>query len=97
MPTIEEIKKTAALVGQQYGVEKIFLFGSYARGDNNESSDIDFRIDKGSIRGLFQLCGFKNKLEDILGRDVDVLTTQSLDDKFLSSIAKEEILLYANK
>ena len=97
MPTIEEIRQTAESLGQQYGVERIFLFGSYARGDNNEDSDIDFRIDKGNIRGLFQLCGFKNKLEDMLGREVDVLTTQSLDEKFLNNIAKEEILLYANK
>ena len=96
MPTIEEIKKTASVVGQQYGVERIFLFGSYVRGDNNENSDIDFRIDKGRIKGLFQLCGFKNKLKDMLGKEVDVLTTQSLDEKFLSHISKEEILLYAN-
>ena len=93
MPTIEEIRDTAITLGQQYGVEKIFLFGSYARGDNNESSDIDFRIDKGNIRGLFQLCGFKNKLEDLLGKEVDVLTTQSLDKDFLNHIAREEILL----
>ena len=97
MPTIEEIRQTAESLGQRYGVERIFLFGSYARGDNNEASDIDFRIDKGNIRGLFQLCGFKNQLEDMLGREVDVLTTQSLDEKFLSNIAKEEILLYANR
>ena len=97
MPTIEEIKSIAVSLGRQYGVEKIFLFGSYARGDNNETSDIDFRIDKGNIRGLFQLCGFKNKLEDLLGKEVEVLTTQSLDSSFLNHIAKEEILLYADK
>ena len=97
MPTIEEIRNIAASIGRQYGVERIFLFGSYARGDNNETSDIDFRIDKGNIRGLFQLCGFKNKLEDLLGKEVDVLTTQSLDSSFLNHIAKEEILLYADK
>ena len=97
MPTIEEIRNIAASIGRQYGVERIFLFGSYARGDNNETSDIDFRIDKGNIRGLFQLCGFKNKLEDSLGKEVDVLTTQSLDNSFLNHIAKEEILLYADK
>ena len=97
MLSIEEIKSIAASIGRQYGVERIFLFGSYARGDNNETSDIDFRIDKGNIRGLFQLCGFKNKLEDSLGKEVDVLTTQSLDNNFLNHIAKEEILLYADK
>ena len=97
MPSIEEIKYKASEIAKQYGVERLYLFGSYARGDNNEDSDIDFRIDKGRIRGLFQLCGFINSLQDSLGKEIDVLTTQSLDKKFLDHIAKEEILLYADK
>lgn len=97
MPTIEEIKKTVTDISKEYGVENVYLFGSYARGDNNEDSDIDLRIDKGDIRGLFMLSGFRNKLIDYLGKEVDVLTTQSLDENFLNHIAREEILLYANK
>lgn len=97
MPTIEEIRKTVTTVSKEYGVENVYLFGSYARGDNNEDSDIDLRIDKGAIRGLFMLSGFRNKLIDCLGKDVDVLTTQSLDKNFLEHISREEILLYANK
>lgn len=96
MPTIEEIKIIATLLGKQYGVERIFLFGSYARGDNNEESDIDLRIDKGNIRGLFQLCAFQNQLKDMLGKEVHVLTTESIDKQILNIIAKEEILIYAN-
>jgi len=97
MPSFDEIKQIVTALGNQYGIERVFLFGSYARGDNTENSDIDFRIDKGKIRGLFQLCSFKNQLEDRLGKKVDVLTTQSLDQEFLKHIAKEEILLYANQ
>ena len=94
MPTIEEIRQAVAELGKQYGVERIFLFGSYARGDNNDESDIDLRIDPGNIRGLFQLCGFRNQLEDTLGRKVDVLTTDSLYEEVLKDISQYEIVLY---
>lgn len=94
MPTIKEIREKVSGIAENYGVERVYLFGSYARGENTETSDIDIRIDKGKIRGLFELCGFRNSLVDSLGKDVDVLTTQSLDDQFLKHISSEEILLY---
>lgn len=94
MPTIKEITEKVSEAAKSYGVERVYLFGSYARGDSTENSDIDFRIDKGKIRGLFELCGFRNALIDSLGKDVDVLTTQSLDEQFLAGISNEEILLY---
>ena len=94
MPNIQEITEKTTEIAKKYGVERVWLFGSYARGENTEKSDIDFRIDKGKIRGLFELCGFRNSLMDSLGKEVDVLTTQSLDDQFLNHISGEEILLY---
>ena len=58
-----------------------------------ESSDVDLRIDKGSIRGLV-LAGFLVDLEDALGLKVDLIPTTSLDGQFLSSIQEDEVLLY---
>ena len=54
--TLNEIKAIVSRLARQYGAERIYLFGSYARGDMTSGSDIDLRIDKGSIRG-FQLAG----------------------------------------
>ena len=71
----------------------IYLFGSYARGDMTDSSDIDLRIDKGSIKG-FQLAGLLLDLEDSLGCSVDLVPTTSLDQRFLDSIRDDEVLLY---
>ena len=50
--SVEEIKAIVAELAAQYGADRVYLFGSYARGDANADSDIDLRIDKGSIRGL---------------------------------------------
>lgn len=94
--TIEEIKKIVALIAESYGVEKIYLFGSYARGEATENSDIDLRVDKGRLKGLIELGALYVDLEDSLGKKLDLLTTDSLDQDFLSRIAKEEILVYQN-
>ena len=91
--TLSEIQSIVVQHAKQYGAERIYLFGSYARGDMTTSSDIDLRIDKGNIRG-FQLAGLLLDLEDSLGVPVDLVPTTSLDPRFLDSIRKDEVLLY---
>ena len=91
--TIPQIKSVVSDCAARYGAERVFLFGSYARGEMTEESDIDLRLDKGSIRGL-QLAGMLCDLEDAFGKHVDLLTTGALDDLFLQTIAGEEIMLY---
>ena len=75
-------------------VKQIILYGSYARGEATSSSDLDFRVDKGSLRGLFALGGLYSDLEESFGKELDLLTTGSLEPKFLNHIANEEILVY---
>ena len=91
--TSPEIKSVVSELAQKYGAQRIFLFGSYARGDMEPTSDIDLRIDKGAIRGL-ELAGLLVDLEDALGVSVDLIPTGSLDDGFLASIQNDEVLLY---
>ena len=91
--TLDEIKRIASPLAEQYGAQRIYLFRSCARGDMTDSSDIDLRIDKGNIKG-FQLAGLLLDLEDSLGRPVDLIPTTSLDQRFLDSIRDDEVLLY---
>ena len=95
--TIEEIKTIVAPIAKVYGVHRIFLFGSYARGEATPSSDLDFRVDKGSLRGLFALGGLYSDLEDGFGKELDLLTTGSLEPQFLNQIMGEEILIYESQ
>ena len=92
--TLDEIKQIAAPIAEQYGVSALYLFGSYARGEANAESDLDFRIEKGSLRSLFQLAGLQMSLEESFQKELDVLTTQMLSEEFLASIKPEEVLLY---
>lgn len=92
--SIDEIQSMVRPIAESYGVERIFLFGSYARGEATPTSDIDFRVDKGQVKG-FAFGGLINALSEALDKDVDVVTTASLDQDFLDYISKEEVLLYA--
>lgn len=92
--SVEEIKTMVSPIAKNYGVKKVFLFGSYARGEATSASDLDLRIDKGKIKGLFTLGSLLNALEEQTGKKTDLLTTGSLTPDFLRAISKEEILIY---
>jgi predicted nucleotidyltransferase len=93
--SVEELKKIIAPIAKKYHISRVYLFGSFARGDYNELSDVDLRIEKGELKGMFALCGFYTEVAEALQMKVDVLTTGSLDDNFLRKIAKDEVMLYA--
>ena len=83
MYTVTDIQRIVAPIAARYGVERMTLFGSYARGENTSESDIDLRVDKGQVRGL-QMAFLLTDLEDALKIKVDLLSTSALDDAFLS-------------
>lgn len=91
--SIPEIRAIVNPIAKEYGAERVFLFGSYARGDAHPGSDVDLRIDKGAIRGL-RFAGMLGDLQDALGTPVDLVSTAGMDDAFRHAIAKEEVLLY---
>ena len=92
--TIEELRNRIAPIAQQHGVQSVSLFGSYSKGTAADDSDIDLKIEKGKLRSLFQICGFRLSVEDALERPVDLVTSESSDQDFLDMIAKDEVLLY---
>lgn len=94
--SIDEIKKIAVTIAKAHDVGRIYLFGSYARGEAGPTSDIDLRVDKGNLKGLLALGTLYADLEDGLGKKLDLLTTGSLDQNFLQRISKEEVLIYAS-
>ena len=91
--TISELQAVVEPLAKKYGAQRVYLFGSYARGDMTDQSDIDLRIDKGAIRGL-AFAGLLGDLEDALGTHVDLISTAGMDDDFLREIQKDEVLLY---
>ena len=92
---IEEIAEMVAPIAADFGIRKLSVFGSYARGEATEGSDLDFHIiDRGTLRGLFRLAGFELALEEKFKVPVDVVTTNSLFDDVRKSIEQEELIVY---
>ena len=56
--TIDEIKNIVTPIAEKYQIAHVYLFGSFARGDFDEQSDIDISIEKGNLKGMLALCGF---------------------------------------
>ncbi|MDR1082937.1 MAG: nucleotidyltransferase domain-containing protein [Coriobacteriales bacterium] len=95
MHSIPEISRIVSPIARSYGINRLSVFGSYARGEATPESDIDFRIlDRGSLRGLFQLSGFELALEDALKISVDVVTTDSLFEDIRKAVEREELVVY---
>jgi len=93
--SIEELKSIVKPIAEEYGVGKVYLFGSMARGDNNKNSDYDFCIEPGKIRGLFKLAGFFGDLNDAIGYEIDLVTVDSLPPEFLNNVMKDCTILYS--
>lgn len=70
----DEILRIAA----QHGAGNVRVFGSVARGEATEASDLDFLVEMEPERSLLDLAALRNDLMDLLGREVDVVTDDSL-------------------
>lgn len=94
--TIDELQRIIAPIAQEHGVESVSLFGSYSKGTASAGSDVDLKIEKGQLRSLFQLSGFRLAVEDALKLPVDLITSEASDHAFLDAIGRDEVLLYRN-
>lgn len=94
MPDIDTLKAMIQPIAVEYGLKRIYLFGSFAKGTANEESDIDLLIEKGKPMSLLKLSGFRQDVEEKMKRSVDVVTTAGIEKDFAAAINGTEILLY---
>ena len=98
--TIPEIKEKLLPLCHKYKVGELYLFGSYARGEASENSDVDLRVEGWKTLELpsaFSFIHFTEECEAALGKKVDLLIRpkSELDDDYLLEIlAAEEVKLY---
>jgi predicted nucleotidyltransferase len=74
---------------QQFGIEEIALFGSYARDEANEESDIDIAILKMNLKDAFAIIDAREYLINILERKVDIGTFKSMKTFIKNRIKKD--------
>lgn len=90
MDIIKTLKKHEKEIREKYKVKKIGVFGSYVRGDQEETSDIDVLVEFEKPIG-WEFFDIKEFLEEILGKDVDLVTVGALKPLLKDKVLKEVV------
>ena len=84
MLTLKEIAEAVKTVAKEFNIRRVSLFGSYAEGKNTSESDVDLLVEfVVPVVSLFTIADIKNRLEDILSVDVDVIHAPIPDDALI--------------
>ena len=97
---IEEIKKVKQKLYQiaaRHGISRVFVFGSVARGESTDVSDVDFLIEMDESVSALGVGAFQYEVQQLLGTHIDVIPTFALDkvdDKeFIRSVQADAVTL----
>ena len=95
--TLEEIKKIAIPACKKFNVKHLYIFGSFARGEGEKSSDIDFLVEFADPENDLskRFFGLLHHFEDLFYCKIDLLTANSLSNPyFRQRVMKERINIY---
>ena len=93
--TMEHIVAAVKPLADKYCVKKIYLFGSYARGEADENSDLDFLVFGGEMFKRTMIFALAEDVRETLKKKVDVfeIGEVNLDSDFYKRIMKEKVLI----
>lgn len=86
----ETLKRYKPFLCEKFKVKEIGVFGSYARGEESEKSDVDILVEFYAPIG-WEFIDLKEFLEEILGREVDLVTMRALKSQLKDNILKEVV------
>ena len=96
MQVTDQIKSNRLAIlrlAEKYGARNVRIFGSVARDEADENSDVDFLVEMEPGRSLFDMGGLLMDLQELLGREVDVVTERGLKERIRARVLKEAIPL----
>jgi predicted nucleotidyltransferase len=85
---LEKLQRHKPTLQQKYPISQMGVFGSYARGEATENSDIDIAVELSGPMGL-NFVAMANEIEDLLGVKVDVVPKRSIKSACLPSVEKD--------
>lgn len=93
--SLEDIADLVKPIVRKYGVQELYLFGSYARGEADGHSDLDFLVFGGENFKLTMIFALAEELREVLRKDVDVFEINEInkDSEFYNTIMKERLLV----
>lgn len=90
---LKKKRKEILRIAGIYGAQNVRLFGSFAKGTATESSDIDILVEMEPGRSLLDLVAIKQDLEDLLGRQVHIVTAPALSPYLRDEVLNEAVTL----
>ena len=97
---IEEIKKVKQQlyrIAARHGITKVYVFGSVARGESNDVSDVDFLIEMDDNVSALGVGAFQYEVQQLLGTSIDVIPTFALqkveDQAFVKSVRSDVVAI----
>ncbi|MCD7779029.1 MAG: nucleotidyltransferase domain-containing protein [Clostridiales bacterium] len=93
--TMDKISETVKPIAEKYQAEEIYLFGSYARGEATEESDLDFLVFGGKNFKLTMIFALAEEIREAFQKKIDVYEIHEInqDSAFFSTIMKERLLV----
>lgn len=88
---VAQLKELRPTIVERYKVREIGLFGSFVRGEQRSSSDVDVLVEFEEDADLFDLIGLTLYLEDALQREVDVVSKSALREELREAVIHEVI------
>ena len=90
---LREKRQGILRIARLHGVRRVSVFGSVARGEATEVSDVDLLVEMEQERSLFDLIAFKLDVEALLGCEVDVVSREGVSPYLAEYIFAEEVPL----
>ena len=91
---IEEIIALLKPILLSFNIKRASLFGSFVKGKETDSSDIDLLVEFDEGKSLFDLIRLEMKIEEVLNKKVDVITFNSIHPYLKESILSEQVVIY---
>jgi predicted nucleotidyltransferase len=101
---LQDIREKVAPIAEKYAIPVVYLFGSYAKNEANETSDLDFLIDKSNslVKSLLDIGAVYNDLDSSFDVNIDLVTTDTLEQedvkrrtpRFCDNIYNDRIVIY---
>jgi len=88
---INKLKELKPILKEKYGIDEFAVFGSVAKGTDNEQSDVDIAVLKMQLKSGFDLIRAKNYLKERLNKEVDIGTFKSMKTFIKNRIKKDFI------
>jgi predicted nucleotidyltransferase len=90
---VREKREEILAIARKHGASNVRVFGSVARGEADEQSDIDLLVDLAAGRSLFDLGALVMELNESIGRHVDVVTEGGIRSRIRDRIVAEAVPL----